>query len=235
MSDSLTHARRVMAASRWLTVLAALGLMACARAPLADWQFNAHGALERALAAHLTGDARVAELEFDRARAEVARTGRVDLASRVELARCAAQLASLVFESCAGFERLRPDAPPAEQAYADFLLGRLDPGRIELLPARYRRVAMTGSGAADDLTTVRDLPDPLSQVVAAAIWLRAGRSTPEIIGLAVDAASSQGWRRPLLAWLGVQLKRASDGQDAQSAERLQRRIDLVLQDTPKKP
>ena len=42
-----------------------------------------------------------------------------------------------------------------------------------------------------------------------------------------DIASSQGWRRALLAWLGVQLKRAEQAGDSETAARLKRRIELV--------
>ena len=49
----------------------------------------ARGALDLAVAAELRGDRRIATLEFDRARAEIARTGRPDLLARAELLRCA--------------------------------------------------------------------------------------------------------------------------------------------------
>jgi hypothetical protein len=49
------------------------------------------------------------------------------------------------------------------------------------------------------------------------------------IDLAVETASAQGWRRPLLAWLGVQLKRQQASGEADAAATTQRRIDLVLQ------
>jgi len=48
-----------------------------------------------------------------------------------------------------------------------------------------------------------------------------------VITLAVDTASAQGWRRPLLAWLGVQAMRAEKSGDTVEAQRLHRRIDLV--------
>jgi len=43
----------------------------------------------------------------------------------------------------------------------------------------------------------------------------------------VATASDQGWRRPLLAWLGVQRLRAEQAGDAQEARRLRRRMDIV--------
>jgi hypothetical protein len=43
----------------------------------------------------------------------------------------------------------------------------------------------------------------------------------------VDTASAQGWRRPLLAWLGLQQQRAQQAGDAEAVARLARRIALV--------
>ena len=67
---------------------------------------------------------------------------RSDLLARIELAHCAAQLASLVFDACAGFEALRADAPAPERVYADYLAGRVASGDVGLLPAAHRAVAI---------------------------------------------------------------------------------------------
>jgi hypothetical protein len=48
-----------------------------------------------------------------------------------------------------------------------------------------------------------------------------------VLQIAVDTASSQGWRRPLLAWLNVQLLLAERAGAVAEAERLRRRIALV--------
>ncbi|MGB3880308.1 MAG: hypothetical protein WA955_06970, partial [Diaphorobacter nitroreducens] len=113
---------------RGLAPALAVVLSACAgKAPVPDWQMNAYGAAERATEAYLSGNTRVADQEWTRARAEVARTGRPELLARVELMRCAAQVASLQLQACTAFEPLRADAAPPEQAYADYLAGRATP------------------------------------------------------------------------------------------------------------
>jgi hypothetical protein len=209
--------------------MVAVVLAACSSTPPPpDWRLNARSALERAVAAQLSGDARVAEVEFTRSRAEVVRTGRVDLVARTELVRCATQVASLVDEPCAAFEALRADAPPAEQAYADFLRGTIDAQRIGELPAAQRTIAAPGATAASDLAALQAMADPLSRLLGAAASLRAGRADPAIIDLAVTTASDQGWRRPLLAWLGVARQRAAQAGDRAGADRLARRMELVL-------
>jgi hypothetical protein len=69
--------------------------------------------------------------------------------------------------------------------------------------------------------------DALSKLVSFGVKMRNGRITPPEMASAVDIASAQGWRRPLLAWLGVQEKRAEAAGDRDSLERIRRRIALV--------
>jgi hypothetical protein len=199
----------------------AVALAACSSTPPApDWQMNAKSASERSVAAYLTGNARIDAAEQARARAEVARTGRADLLARVELAHCAAQVASLVFDACVAFEPLRADAPATERAYADYLAGRLAAADAALLPEAHRAVA--ASPAA-----LPGVADPLARLVAAGVLFETNRADPSVIQAAIDTASSQGWRRPLLAWLTVQLKRAEAAGATADADQLRRRIAIV--------
>ena len=203
-----------------------LAITACSSGPKpADWQLEAKGAMERSVTAYLEGNGRVEAVEFARAKAELTSTGRVDLMARAELLRCASHVASLVFEPCVGFEKLRQDAALAERAYADYLAAALQPQDAALLPAQ-QRAAVSGGDAA-----VKSITDPLSQLVAAAVAFQSGRASPALVQVAVDAASSQGWRRPLLAWLGVQASLLDKSGDGQGAERIRRRMVLTQGDS----
>ena len=185
-----------------------------------DWQVSAVGHVERFTQALLRGDARVQAREFDLARAEVARTGRPELVARVELTRCAARVASLDFAPCTGFEPLRADAGEAERAYADYLAGQAVASQAALLPPLHQAVA-AGSQA------VAAIDEPLARLIAAGVLLRQGRASPALVAQAVGTASEQGWRRPLLAWLGVQARLAEQAGQTEEAARIHRRMDLV--------
>ena len=210
--------------TRLVAVVFAGLLAACGSQPPApDWQSNSHGALKRFTSAYLKGDARVEAVEFEQARTELAATGQPGLVARAELTRCAVAVASLVLDRCDDFERLRADAPAAERAYADYLAGHITPAEVPLLPEQHRAVA----GGREDPAAVQAIADPLSRLVAAGVLFRMGRASPEIVAVAAETASRQGWRRPLLAWLGVQAQRAERAGWREDAERIRRRIDLV--------
>jgi hypothetical protein len=219
---------RVLSRPGWrapAAVVLAVLLAACAsHPPPPGWQVNAQGAAEHATEAWLTGNTRVEALEWTRMRRELARTGQPALLARAELLRCATRVASLVIEPCTAFDALRTDAPAAERAYADYLAGRLSPRDAALLPSAQQAIARTG-----DATALAAITDPLARLVAAGVLFQSGRASPQVLQLAVDTASAQGWRRPLLAWLMVQLKRAEQGSDEAEAARLRRRIELVVQ------
>ena len=168
--------------------------------PPADWQLNARGALAQYERYYFAGDSALAEKEFASAKREIARTGRLDLVARAELLRCAVRTASLEFDDCPAFQALREDAAAEDAAYAEYLAGR-------------------GKHAASET--------PLSRLVAAAVQLRSGTLPPQAISNAVEVASAQGWRRPLLAWLSVQQKRAEAAGDTVAAQRIRKRIELI--------
>jgi hypothetical protein len=204
-----------------LIVLCAVALAGCGSTPAPpDWKTNADSSLDGFSDAYLKGDSAIAETEFARARLAMASTGRPELVAHAELYRCAVRAAGLEFDSCPGYEALAQDATPAEQAYAAYLAGRwqgLDPA---LLPEQHRAVVQ-GKGTLSAIT------DPLSRLVAAGVLLRSERITPADIVVATETASEQGWRRPVLVWLGVSLKRAQATGDTAEAARIERRIALA--------
>jgi hypothetical protein len=200
----------------WVLVLMLAGCASKPQPP--SWEPNARGALDGYTDAWLHGDTAAADAEFARARRATASTGRFDLVAQAELVRCGVRAAALDYD-CAAFAAIASDATPAQRAYAAYLDGRWQGLDTALLPEQHRSVVGSGSLAG--------VGDPLARLVAAGALLKAGRITPADIGTAVDTASGQGWRRPLLAWLGVQAQRAQAAGDVQAVERIRRRIALA--------
>ena len=166
-------------------------IAACSSGPVAPvWQGEAKDALDRANAAYLEGDSRMAQSEMTRVRRAISGTGRADWLATAELAHCAAQVASLVLEPCARFEALRSDAKPAQIAYADYLVAlvKTDTPRstVELLPTVQQGIA---AQPVADVAALKSMPDPLSRLLGAAVWLQKGLATPAVIEVAIETAS----------------------------------------------
>jgi hypothetical protein len=244
-----------------LTVVSmvALALTACGHAPRTpDWRIEARDALERSTQAYLSGRDAAAQADHARARQALSASAQPELIAKAELLRCAARVASLeglperavsaslgpadtrrTASACPGFDTWRTDASPALQAYADWLSGGLPTQdsltrqqALALLPAEQRAAAETGQDAVRREAAIRAIQEPLSRLLAAAVALRDGVAPPGIVALAIETASDQGWRRPLLAWLTFQVKRAEQAGDAPEADALRRRIQLVTTPNP---
>jgi hypothetical protein len=197
----------MMVSPRIVLLLQFVFVCGCASGPVPpDWQLNSIAALNSFRQNYLRGDTRAADIEFERAKTELSSTGDPALVARAELLRCAIRAASLEFDNCPGFEKRRIDAGPEELAYAEYLAGRVERAAGE---------------------------DALSKLVFSGVRLNSNKITPPEIAAAIDTASAQGWRRPLLAWLGVQEKRAEAAGDREAAQRLRRRIELVTGSTGK--
>ena len=197
-------------------------LAGCGSKPVQpEWKASAAGSLKSFSQFYLKGDTGAAESEFKRARIDMASTGRPDLVAHAELYRCATRVASLEYDHCPGFEALAQDATAAERAYAAYLAGNWQNLNAALLPEQHRAIVQGKGGIAA-------IADPLSQLVAAGVLMKTAAISPADIKIATETASGQGWRRPLLMWLGVAHKRAGEAGDLAEAARIQRRIDLAL-------
>jgi len=212
-----------------LVLIAACALSACASKPKSpDWAMNEQGAVERATDAYLSGKVQIAAVEWERARDEVRRTARPDLLARLELVRCAAQVAALETTACEAYEPLAASAAAPERAYARYLRGALLSGDLALLPPQHQAVAAAAdAGPQAAAAALAGMADPLARLVAAGALAARGPVAMAVVQQAVDTASAQGWSRPLMAWLLNQRRLAQEQGDAALAAQAQQRLQLL--------
>lgn len=209
-----------------LACVAIAALSACAGLRPPGWQTDTQANLERYRLHYLDGDSARAQRDFRIAMTQLGSTGRLDLAARAELLRCALATASLNFDACAGFSSRQADANDEDRAYGHFINGQWSQVDPALLPARYRRVFDARDEAAQNAAAAT-IDDPLSRLVAVGTLFRMGRVSATGLDAAIAAASAQGYRRPLLALLTVQAKRAEAADDVAALELIRRRIILL--------
>ena len=217
------------------TAAVLLLLAACGSQPPApDWKLGAEAASRRATEAYLRGEQRVAELQWQKAREEVRSTADIPTAARLELMRCAAQVAGFDWSACSAYEALAHDAGEQQQAYARYLQAELRVEDVALLPPAQQPLARLLASADGPLAgasaraAIEAIADPLSRLVALAVALRSGVDCPTLLEPALDTASQQGWRRPLMAWLLLQRDMASGGMDQPTAGKAAMRLQLLM-------
>ena len=207
-------------------VLSTLLLAACThQPPPPDWLLTARSASEQHARFYLEGRDRLAQSQLQTARAAVSRTGNASAMARIELHACAARIASLQPPACPEFQPLADDAGQAENAYFRYLTGQLAEGDLALLPAAQQATWRNPS-------SLSDITDPLSRLLAAAVLLHAGRLPPAAGQIAIDTASHQGWRRPLAHWLQLEEERWNRAGDVAAAAAMARQRARVLADVP---
>jgi len=214
-------------------VACVLMLAGCAGgAPVPEWQARAHAALEHFKQRYLEGSIRLAQRDFMEAKAAVGATGKPALVARVELLRCALGTAALDEEACTGFAALRDDATEDDQTYAIFLSGHMHDLAAGRLPSQYHAMATARDEAARNQAMQR-ISDPVSRLIAAGVLFRGAQLSADGLNAAIDTASMQGYRRPLLAYLGVQARKAEASGDAAASQAIRQRIELVLRSLPR--
>ena len=190
-----------------------------------EWEERAHEGFEQYRRSYFAGE-RTADRDFRKAAEALSSTGKVELRARAALIRCAFATAALDFAACEPWNGLQADAEPQDRAYGSFLSGALATVDARALPPQYRPLARArdARGRNDALQSIED---PLSRLIGAGALFRSGELSPFGVALAVDAASGQGWRRPLLAWLTAQVTLAEASADTAAVERIRKRIEVV--------
>lgn len=202
-------------------------LAACAHAPNPAWRSEAHTALGQYESLFLRGESRLAQTNFERALKEASATGDFVQVNTLHLARCALQTAVLEFTTCPAYHGQM--STPAQEAYLRFIRGIWTEEDVERLPAQYRKFAASAAQPPAALNQViADIAAPRSRLVAIAVAVERRQHDQGTLELAVETASREGWRKPLLVYLGHLKRLAEQRGDKQAAQQLGERIELIL-------
>lgn len=198
------------------------------KTPPPDWKVDSADLIERYQKHELRGENILADRYFQQAVHAAGSAGQVAETARLWLVRCAVRRASLDDDDCSEYVELAKFGTTEEdRAYYQFIT--LDWSGVDAsrLPKHYAALV---AGAADKRhAQVAAIDAPLSRLLAASLVVKRGEADDALLSLATETASAEGWKRPLLVYLKLAEKRASERQDDAALAAIQARIRLVEQ------
>ena len=213
-----------------LSLIICLLFLGCASKPIPDWLNTSYNQLENYKKSYLSGENKIAAIQFKAAINEIRKSGDLEILSMAYLIRMALQ--ATVLENMDDDEYLKIDALqpslPNRSFYA-FLKGEINQVDDSLLPQHYRGFckALRQSAGAESLQEIEKMEDPLSQLIALGIIVRLRQANEDVLKKAIDVASAQGWKKPLLVYLDRLQSYYEGKKDTDKATGIQQRIKLI--------
>jgi len=194
--------------------------------PPPDWKTDSADLITRYQKHALLGEKTVAERYFQQAIAATGGAGRVADTARLWLVRCTTRRAMLVDDPCTEYAELaKIEQRASDHAYYQFVTLHWDGMNTALLPAQHQDLLRTARDKRPEV--LRRMTDPLARLLDASLLVLKQEADARILEVAVETASEQGWRQPLLTYLKLQEKQAVQLGNVAEQERLSLRIKLV--------
>lgn len=202
----------------------------CGGNPSPEWTRASFNQLESYKKNYLRGNVPLAELSFRKAIEEIKTSGDIRIMEKTYLTKYAVQIASLETFDDSEYLRLAGVRQRLEYLnYYYFLKGSFAEVDLRELPVQYVRVfkASRDGNQREIDQEVSAIDDPLSRLVAAGLMVQKDQNSEFILSIAIQTASAQGWKKPLLAYLKkLHLYYNAKGDPKKSAS-IQQHIELI--------
>jgi hypothetical protein len=198
--------------------------------PAASWLSVGYNQLDNYKKHYLSGQDKIAAIEFNDALKEIKKSGDLEILARSYLIRMALQTATL--QDLAGAEYLKIEAvqpSPANRNFYAFLQGEIAQVDGKLLPVQYSGFFATlrQPREGEYLRAIEQMDDPVSRLIAVGILVRLGQENEAVLQSAIATASAAGWKKALLAYM-VRLKAYYEGkQERSKALAIEQRMNLI--------
>ncbi|WP_124950039.1 hypothetical protein [Sulfuriferula thiophila] len=202
-------------------------LAACGGGPtVPDWKIDTQTAIARYTQYYLEGRSKLADASFAKSRAATASTGDIAAVGHLELVKCGVHIAALDLSACQPYTALAvTDTTQTDAAYYRFIQGDWQGLDSTSLPPQYAALLKNPTASAEEVNQILlNISDPLSRLVASGVTIQRKQFNQKTLQIATDTAASQGWRRPLLAYLLLQQKNLTDPVQLQQ---IKSRIEIV--------
>jgi len=215
-----------------LTVVIVIFICSCGlnQKHIPEWKDTFFRQLENYKVNFLAGKEDVSEPHFDKARKAVSGGNDLNFLARIYLNKYALHTAALEDFDNNEFVRINKLHPIASNyAYYNYLKGNFATVDDNLLPSQYSSFIKLARNK-DLAKAVQEIPsidDPLSRLIACGIWVKYLPYDENILQIAINTSSDNGWKRPLWAYLIKLQKYYFDRGETAKAESIKERLELL--------
>lgn len=216
---------------KYFVIFMLLFIYACGGSqPIPQWKDTTSRQLENYKINFLTDKEGIDEPHFIKARNAISSNNDLQLLAKAYLMKYALHTAVLEDFDDRDFlriDKLEPNV--ANRAYYDLLKGNISQLNEANLKPAYQKLLhlMRDKNVSAATKEIASIDDPLSRLIACGIWVKYMPYNENIIKLAIDTASQDGWRRPLWAYLNKLQKYYLDRQETDKAETIKERLELL--------
>lgn len=212
-----------------VTLLSLLLLVSCGAGHIPAWRQNAAADTANFIESSFIGNESYASKYFAKMLEDFRMTVDPDEIVKAYLTKCAVDFALLEYSDCRDAADMLPLVKSRENMmYYNFVAGKV---RVpEDSPKKYRGVVEVSRNcdvkkANSELSSEKD---PTTLLLKASFLVKNGCYDAETPGIAVNAASKEGWKRAALKYLALQVSYLEKHGEMQEAELVKKRMELVV-------
>ncbi len=198
--------------------------------PVPEWRDASFNLLDNYKKNYLSGKERIAEAYFNKAVEEVKSSGDLDILARTYLTKYACQVAVLAAFDDNEFLRIDAAEPILRnKSFYNFLKGDFESIDENQLPEQYMGFLRAFKGGNQDEIDreISKIDNPLSKLIATGLLVQKNKMDETELTFAIDIASQNGWKKPLLAYLARLQSYYEMTNRPDKAARVSERIQLI--------
>ena len=213
----------------FLLVLSLFFLISCGAGHIPTWRQNAGADTVNFIESSFIGNELYASKYFDKMLEDFRMTVDPDEIVKAYLTKCIAEFALLEYSDCSEAAGMLPLLKNEENlAYYNFVSGKAR--KSENLPKKYRDIfdfsQNCNVGKAN--SSLSSEKDPTTILIKASFLVKSNCYDAKTAGIAIKAASKEGWKKAALKYLALQLSYFEKHGDRQNAELVKKRMELVV-------
>ena len=213
----------------FIFVLSLFFLISCGAGHIPTWRQNAGADTVNFIESSFIGNELYASKYFDKMIDDFRMTVDPDEIVKAYLTKCIAEFALLEYSDCSEAADMLPLLKNEENiAYYNFISGKAR--KSEDFPKKYRDIFESSQNCNVEKanSSLSSEKDPTTLLIKASFFVKNNCYDAETAGIAIKAASKEGWKKAVLKYLALQLAYLEKHGDRQNAELVKKRMELVV-------